>query len=172
MHGGGNQSWGKRPDQFIPVVQFAQHARFHHCPGHRFDKQRNPAGSRHYVLLNLQGQGLSGNASHQKTRLIGIERRNFEFPAVRHIAPVHGRTGPDRADKKRRQIRLPRYEAVHEGMQNQSEGAQQISEAMWQLTEMGRQTSESVNDLNDVSTQLHEAVRILKERIIQIRSAE
>jgi methyl-accepting chemotaxis protein len=66
----------------------------------------------------------------------------------------------------------PRYEAVHEGMQNQSEGAQQISEAMWQLTEMGRQTSESVNDLNDVSQQLHEAVRILKERIIHLRSAQ
>ena len=67
---------------------------------------------------------------------------------------------------------VPRYEAVHEGMQNQSEGAQQISEAMWQLTEMGRQTSESVNDLNDVSHQLHEAVRILKERIIHVKSAE
>jgi methyl-accepting chemotaxis protein len=64
---------------------------------------------------------------------------------------------------------VPRYEAVHEGMQNQSEGAQQISEAMWQLTEMGRQTSESVNDLNDVSHQLHEAVRILKDRIIHAR---
>jgi len=64
---------------------------------------------------------------------------------------------------------VPRYEAVHEGMQNQSEGAQQISEAMWQLTEMGRQTSESVNDLNDVSHQLHEAVRILKEKIIHTR---
>jgi methyl-accepting chemotaxis protein len=67
---------------------------------------------------------------------------------------------------------VPRYEAVHEGMQNQSEGAQQISEAMWQLTEMGRQTSESVNDLNDVSHQLHQAVRILKERIIHIRTEE
>ena len=67
---------------------------------------------------------------------------------------------------------VPRYEAVHEGMQNQSEGAQQISEAMWQLTEMGRQTSESVNDLNDVSHQLHAAVRILKERIIHTRARE
>ena len=66
----------------------------------------------------------------------------------------------------------PRYEAVHEGMQNQSEGAQQISDAMWQLTEMGRQTSESVNDLNEVSHQLHEAVRILKERIIHAQNGE
>ncbi len=66
----------------------------------------------------------------------------------------------------------PRYEAVHEGMQNQSEGAQQISEAMWQLTETGRQTSESVNDLNGVSQQLHEAVRILKERILHLRTVE
>ena len=67
---------------------------------------------------------------------------------------------------------VPRYEAVHEGMQNQSEGAQQISDAMWQLTEMGRQTSESVNDLNNVSQQLHEAVRILKERIIHASSLQ
>jgi methyl-accepting chemotaxis protein len=67
---------------------------------------------------------------------------------------------------------VPRYEAVHEGMQNQSEGAQQISDAMWQLTEMGRQTSESVNDLNEVSVQLHEAVRILKERIIHAKNGE
>jgi methyl-accepting chemotaxis protein len=67
---------------------------------------------------------------------------------------------------------VPRYEAVHEGMQNQSEGAQQISEAMWQLTEMGRQTSESVDEMNGVSLQLHEAVRILKERIIHARNGE
>jgi methyl-accepting chemotaxis protein len=67
---------------------------------------------------------------------------------------------------------VPRYEAVHEGMQNQSEGAQQISEAMWQLTETGRQTSESVRELNDVSQQLHEAVRILKENIIHIRARD
>lgn len=67
---------------------------------------------------------------------------------------------------------VPRYKAVHEGLQNQSEGTQHISEAMWQLTEMAWQTSESVNDLNDVSYQLHEAVRILKERIIHVRSSE
>jgi len=57
-------------------------------------------------------------------------------------------------------------------MQNQSEGAQQISEAMWQLTEMGRQTSESVNELNDVSHQLHQAVRILKESIIHVQTTD
>jgi methyl-accepting chemotaxis protein len=68
------------------------------------------------------------------------------------------------------ELMAPRYEAVHEGMQNQSEGAHQISEAMLQLTEMGRQTSESVSELNTVSHQLHEAVRILKERIIHTRS--
>ncbi len=62
----------------------------------------------------------------------------------------------------------PRYETVHQGMQNQTEGAQQISEAMWQLTETARQTSDSVNDLNDVSKQLHEAVRILKDRIFKV----
>ena len=53
-------------------------------------------------------------------------------------------------------------------IQNQSEGAQQISEAMWQLTETARQTSDSVNDLNDVSRQLHEAVRVTKEHIFKV----
>jgi methyl-accepting chemotaxis protein len=62
----------------------------------------------------------------------------------------------------------PRYETVHQGMQNQTEGAQQISEAMWQLTETARQTSDYVNDLNDVSRQLHEAVRVLKDRIFKV----
>lgn len=59
----------------------------------------------------------------------------------------------------------PRYDTVQQGMQNQSEGAQQISEAMHGLTDTARQTADSVNDLNDVSRQLHEAVRILKQRI-------
>ena len=61
----------------------------------------------------------------------------------------------------------PRYETVHQGMQNQTEGAKQISDAMWQLTETTRQTSDSVNELNNVSSQLHEAVRILKDRIFK-----
>ena len=64
----------------------------------------------------------------------------------------------------------PRYERVQQGMQNQSEGAQQISDAMFQLTESARQASDSVNELNEVSRQLHDAVRILKERIFKVES--
>jgi len=59
----------------------------------------------------------------------------------------------------------PRYETVHQGMENQTEGALQISAAMWQLTETAQQTSDSIRDLNEVSNQLHEAVRILKAQI-------
>lgn len=103
----------------------------------------------------------------------GVEQtRELTEAMARGIAASQGISGQFGDIIQRVETMAPRYEAVHQGMQNQSEGAQQISEAMWQLTEMGRQTSESVNDLNDVSTQLHEAVRILKERIIQIRSAE
>ena len=61
----------------------------------------------------------------------------------------------------------PRYEMVHMGMQNQSVGAQQISDAMWQLTESASQTSEAVGELNQVSLELHKAVGILKKRIFQ-----
>jgi methyl-accepting chemotaxis protein len=100
------------------------------------------------------------------------ETRELTEAMERGIAASEGISGQFSDIIQRVESMVPRYEAVHEGMQNQSEGAQQISEAMWQLTEMGRQTSESVNDLNDVSHQLHEAVRILKERIIHVRSAE
>jgi len=61
----------------------------------------------------------------------------------------------------------PRYEMVHMGMQNQSVGAQQISDAMWQLTESASQTSEAVGELNQVSLELHKAVGVLKKRIFQ-----
>jgi methyl-accepting chemotaxis protein len=100
------------------------------------------------------------------------QTRELTEAMERGIAASQGISGQFGDIIHRVESMAPRYEAVHQGMQNQSEGAQQISEAMWQLTEMGRQTSESVNDLNDVSQQLHEAVRILKERIIQIRNAE
>ncbi len=61
----------------------------------------------------------------------------------------------------------PRYERVHIGMQNQTEGAQQISEAMWQLTESAGATTDAVAELNGVSNELHSAVRVLKQRIFE-----
>ena len=61
----------------------------------------------------------------------------------------------------------PRYEMVHLGMQNQNEGAKQISQAMWQLTESSAQTSEATAELNQVSLELHKAVGVLKRRIFQ-----
>jgi len=57
-------------------------------------------------------------------------------------------------------------------MQNQSVGAQQISDAMWQLTESAGQTSEAVGELNQVSLELHKAVGILKKRIFQDESED
>jgi methyl-accepting chemotaxis protein len=64
----------------------------------------------------------------------------------------------------------PRYEMVHLGMQNQSVGAEQISDAMWQLTESAGQTSDAITELNQVSIELHKAVGILKRRIFQERN--
>jgi methyl-accepting chemotaxis protein len=64
----------------------------------------------------------------------------------------------------------PRYEMVHLGMQNQSVGAQQISDAMWQLTESAGQTSDAITELNQVSIELHKAVGVLKKRIFQERN--
>lgn len=103
----------------------------------------------------------------------GVDQtRELTEAMERGIAASEGISGQFGDIIRRIELMAPKYESVHQSMQNQSEGAQQISGAMWQLTEMGRQTAESVNDLNSVSIQLHDAVRILKERIIEARNEE
>jgi methyl-accepting chemotaxis protein len=66
----------------------------------------------------------------------------------------------------------PRYEMVHLGMQNQTEGAKQINDAMWQLTTSATETSKAVEELNQVSLELHKAVGILKQRVFEGEASE
>ncbi|RRQ23144.1 methyl-accepting chemotaxis protein [Thiohalobacter thiocyanaticus] len=64
---------------------------------------------------------------------------------------------------------IPRYEEVHEGMQSQAQGANQINDAMVQLAESSQQTAESLRQSNGAIQQLNEAARRLQEGVSHIR---
>ncbi|MDB6040031.1 MAG: hypothetical protein JWM99_3872 [Verrucomicrobiales bacterium] len=66
---------------------------------------------------------------------------------------------------------LPRFETVHEGMQSQSQGAQQISEAMLNLTEVARLSTVSLQEFNSASRRLHAAVAGLEEEVTRFITA-
>jgi len=67
------------------------------------------------------------------------------------------------------QALLPRFEAVHEGMQNQSLGAQQITESISQLSDGTHQTAESVRQSSSSINQLHDAARLLQEGVAKFK---
>ncbi len=62
-----------------------------------------------------------------------------------------------------------RFDAVNEGMRNQSLGARQISEAMVQLTDGARLTIGSLTEFNSASSHLRDAVGELNEEIAQFK---
>lgn len=63
------------------------------------------------------------------------------------------------------QTLTPSFEAVEEGMQSQTIGAQQISEALVQLGEASRQTVESLRQSNVAIEQLNVASRTLQDGV-------
>ncbi len=65
-----------------------------------------------------------------------------------------------------------RFEAVQEGMNAQTEGAQQISTAMTQLTRVARASSDAIATFNQATRDLHEAVKELGEEIRKFRTTD
>ncbi|MEE8320385.1 MAG: methyl-accepting chemotaxis protein, partial [Gammaproteobacteria bacterium] len=63
------------------------------------------------------------------------------------------------------QALLPRFAAVHEGMQNQSLGAQQITESISQLRDGTQQTAESLRQSSGAINQLNDAARALQHGV-------
>ena len=63
------------------------------------------------------------------------------------------------------QALTPRFVAVNQGMEMQSEGAQQISYAMAQLSEASSQTAYTIREINTVVMGLDEAAKLLREEI-------
>lgn len=59
----------------------------------------------------------------------------------------------------------PQFESVNEGMQNQSDGAAQISKAMLQLSEISVQTRDSLEEFISVAEKLTESVTGLEQEI-------
>lgn len=67
------------------------------------------------------------------------------------------------------QTLLPRFEAVHSGMQNQAEGAKQITESITQLSDGTQQTAESLRQSGSSITQLHMAAKALQEGVSKFK---
>jgi methyl-accepting chemotaxis protein len=63
----------------------------------------------------------------------------------------------------------PRFAAVNEGMQSQSQGAQQIGHAVFQLNDAAQQTSISLREFNLATEALNEAVRDLRDEISRFK---
>lgn len=67
------------------------------------------------------------------------------------------------------QALLPRFEAVHSGMQNQAEGARQITDSISQLSDGTQQTADSLRQSGASITQLHLAAKALSEGVSQFK---
>lgn len=65
------------------------------------------------------------------------------------------------------QALLPRFEAVHSGMQNQAQGARQITDSISQLSDGTQQTADSLRQSGASITQLHVAAKALQEGVSQ-----
>ncbi len=59
----------------------------------------------------------------------------------------------------------PQFEFVNQGMQQQSEGAFQISEAMGQLNAVAKQTKGSLVELNEITIDLNKAINELQKEV-------
>ena len=60
---------------------------------------------------------------------------------------------------------IPQFQMVRDGMQSQSQGAQQINEAMMVLTSGTRNTLDSLREFNTATEHMHGAMRGLKDEI-------
>jgi len=63
----------------------------------------------------------------------------------------------------------PRFETVKEGMQLQSQGAQQINDAMINLTEAANKTIEVLQEFEKATKSLHQAVDSLKGEVLKFK---
>jgi len=69
------------------------------------------------------------------------------------------------------QTLTPRFQEVGNGMEGQSQGAQQISEAMVQLSEASSQTAQSLREVNGAINQLNEAAQGLRQEVSRFKVA-
>jgi methyl-accepting chemotaxis protein WspA len=67
------------------------------------------------------------------------------------------------------QALLPRFEVVHTGMQNQAQGARQITESITQLSDGTQQTADSLRQSSASITQLHIAAKALQEGVSKFK---
>jgi methyl-accepting chemotaxis protein/heme exporter protein D len=85
---------------------------------------------------------------------------------VEEVARIGGRLG---AIINQIQTLTPQFDQVRQGMQVQSEGAEQISHAMVQLSEVASQTKVSLQEFNKATQQLTTAVKDLRQEVSKFK---
>jgi methyl-accepting chemotaxis protein WspA len=83
---------------------------------------------------------------------------------VQRVAEISGQTGQIIEEV---QLLSERFQAVHEGMRNQSLGAEQINEAMVQLTNGIRQAQTALEEFTKAASHLGQAVEVLNRDVAQ-----
>jgi methyl-accepting chemotaxis protein WspA len=83
---------------------------------------------------------------------------------VQRVAEISGQTGQIIEEV---QLLSERFQAVHEGVRNQSLGAGQINEAMVQLTDGARQTQTALEEFHRAASHLRQSVEVLNQDIAQ-----
>jgi methyl-accepting chemotaxis protein WspA len=64
-------------------------------------------------------------------------------------------------------VSISGYQAVNDGMRNQSLGAEQISEAMGQVAGGAKQTEISLQEFNQATVQLRQSAELLNQEVAQ-----
>jgi methyl-accepting chemotaxis protein WspA len=83
---------------------------------------------------------------------------------VQRVAEIGGQTSRIIEEV---QILSERFQSVHEGMHNQSLGADQIAEAMVQLTDGARKVQTALEEFTNAASHLGQAVELLNKDIAQ-----
>jgi methyl-accepting chemotaxis protein WspA len=98
-----------------------------------------------------------------------MEMDKFSEEVRRRVEEVNGIAG--QLGRIIDQVRAlgPEFEAAREGVNAQTEGAQQISEAMVQLAQTADQTRESLGEFKGATEQLNAAVQGLQGQVSRFK---
>ncbi len=94
-----------------------------------------------------------------------MEMDKFSFQVSNHVEQVGRISGQIASAIEQVQSLTPQFEIVSHSMEDQFEGARQISIAIAQLSQASQQTVESLQETNRVLDQLNDTTQVLQEII-------
>ena len=67
---------------------------------------------------------------------------------------------------------IPQFDMLHNGMQSQSQAAEQISDSMTHLNKNAQQTTIALQQINEIIVDMNDAARILQNTVSKFKLAE